>query len=145
MTAAIALLGAPPARSPVQPTPMAPPTPALSEDPHVNYWIQTLASHPLKMIRKNAARQLGSIGNPSSLPALAQALKDPFYGVRQESARSLGLLGDERALSPLFEAQQKDTDATVKHAARDAIERIKARQDYQKKKEEKRQQQAQPK
>ncbi len=120
------------------PTPTAT-VPAGNE--HLNYWIRTATSHPMKLVRKNAARVLGTMGDRSAVPALIAALKDQDFGVRAEAARSLGLLTDESAVSALSEAAGNDTDALVRRNAREALERIKAYQEFQKKKLEKQEKQ----
>ena len=117
-------------------------TPALNAsevgvDEHVAYWMGTVNSHPLKLIRRNAARVLGTLQNPVAIPSLIQALKDPFYGVRLEAARSLGLLGNEQALASLLDSTKTDPDILVKKAAHEAVERIKLHREVLKKKEEK--------
>lgn len=108
-----------------------------SPDSHLGYWTQTLHANPMKLTRKNAARMLGQIGNREALPALVEALKDPFDGVRMESARALGVLGDERAFPALYDISERDTDGGVRSAATEAIEKIRAYQEFLKKKQAK--------
>ncbi len=115
----------------------ATPQEAQAPDEHVQYWIRTLQTNSLNLVRKNAARSLGMLGDRSAVPALIAALKDPFYGVRAEAARSLGFLTDERADDALADAASGDADASVRRNARDAVEKIKAYQEFLKKKQEK--------
>ena len=117
------------------PMPAVSPSPAV-EEPHVEYWIGAVRAHPLQLVRKNAARILGTLGNSAAVPSLIEALRDSYSGVREEAARSLGLLGNEQALTPLAETYQRDSDALVRKTARDAMERIRARQEFLRKKEE---------
>jgi HEAT repeat protein len=116
------------------PTPS--PTAATGEE-HVQYWVRTIAAHPMKLTRKNAARVLGTLGDRKATPALIAALKDPFFGVRVEAAKALGLLTDEGGIEGLTEAANSDADAQVRRNARDALEKIKAYQEFQRKKQEK--------
>ena len=104
-------------------------------DEHLDYWVKTLQTHPLKLIRKNAARNLGKLGKREAVGALVGALKDTDSGVRAEAARSLGLLGDERAFSTLTDAAANDADREVRRAAADSIEKIKSYLEFQKQKE----------
>jgi HEAT repeat protein len=116
--------------------PVPTPTPA-SEDEHVEHWIRTVQAHPMNLVRKNAARMLGSIGDRAATPALVRALKDKFFGVRAEAARALGLLTDERAIEPLTQTSVNDSDALVRRNARDSLAKIQGYQEYMKKKQEK--------
>jgi hypothetical protein len=116
------------------PTPVA--TAGQGEE-HVQYWIRTLSGHPMKLVRKNAARVLGTLGDRTATPALVMALKDPFFGVRAEAARSLGALTDESATEELMDAAANDPDALVRRNAREATEKLKAYQEFLKKKQEK--------
>jgi hypothetical protein len=107
------------------------------QDEHAAYWVGTLKTHPLKLIRKNAARQLGKLGNKEAVPALCDALKDAFPGVQVEAAKALGLLGDERAFGPLHAVLNSSGDRELRRAANDAVEKIKAYQEFLKGKEAK--------
>ena len=111
--------------------------PTPTPDEHLAYWIRTLQTHPMNLVRKNAARSLGTLSDRSATPALIGALKDRFFGVRAEAARSLGLLTDSRATDALTETANNDTDAQVRRNAREAIEKIKAYEEFLKKKQEK--------
>ncbi len=113
------------------------PTPTPAGNEHVDYWIRTVATHPTNLVRKNAARVLGAMGDRSAVPALVGALKDGFHGVRAEAAKSLGLLTDEGALDALMETATGDSDALVRRNAREAMEKIKSYQEFLKKKQEK--------
>ncbi|MFH1017762.1 MAG: HEAT repeat domain-containing protein [Pseudomonadota bacterium] len=110
---------------------------AAAADPHLDYWVRTLKSHPLKLVRKNAARSLGKMGTREAIPSLVAALKDPDPGVRAEAAKSLGLLGDEKAFGPLHDASSNDSDREVRRAAANSIETIKSFLENEKKKEAK--------
>ncbi len=109
-------------------------TPAPGGDEHFEYWARTVQTHPLKSVRKNAARVLGSLGNRQAVPVLVKALSDGEAGVRQEAAHALGLLGDESALPALYELLGRESDREVRNAAGSAVNRIKSYQDFVKKK-----------
>lgn len=112
-------------------------SPIEQDTEHVQYWIRTVQNHPMQMIRKNAARALGSIGDRAATPALIRALQDSFFGVRVEAAYSIGLLTDKSALGALMEAASKDSDALVRRRAREAIQKINAHQEFIQKRREK--------
>ncbi|MFH1263292.1 MAG: HEAT repeat domain-containing protein [Pseudomonadota bacterium] len=112
-------------------------TPTPTGNEHMEYWIKTVQTHPMDLVRKNAARALGAMGDRTATPALIQALNDKFFGVRAEAANSLGLLTDERAVDPLTETATNDSDTQVRRNAREALERLKGYQEYLKKKQEK--------
>jgi HEAT repeat protein len=113
-----------------------PPPAALTQDPHVEYWIRTLKAHPLKLVRRNAALKLGKMAAKEAVPVLIDALKDQYPGVRVEAARALGYMGDERAFNPLYEAMTKG-DRELKRAASDSVDKIKAYREFLKKKDAK--------
>lgn len=50
-------------------------------------------------IRREAARELGELGDPEAVEALIASLDDP--GVRSDAARALAKIGDARAAEPL--------------------------------------------
>ncbi len=110
---------------------------STAPDAHLEYWIRTLQAHPLKLVRKNAARTLGKMGTHDAVPALLGALKEPDPGVRAEAAKSLGSLTDERAFGPLHDALSNDSDREVRKAASNSIEIIKSFLENQKQKDEK--------
>lgn len=111
------------------------PTPA-AQDENLAYWTRTVAQHAHELVRKNAARTLGTLGNVEAVPALVQALKDTNHEVRLEAARALGKLGDERAFGPLHETAQRDSDRGVRRAAQESIDVLNQYVEYQKKKKE---------
>jgi len=63
--------------------------------------INILKQDKNKVIRNNAARALGKIGDPKAIDALAEALYDIDYFVRQSAAWALGKIGDPQAIEPL--------------------------------------------
>ena len=53
-------------------------------------------------LRRNAARALGKIGDPSAVEPLITCLGCPDYYVREAAARALGEIGARRAIGPLL-------------------------------------------
>lgn len=109
----------------------------IHDEEHVQYWTQTLETHALVFVRKNAARNLGKIGDLQALPSLIKALEDKAHEVRLEAAKSLGLLGDESAIPVLEDTAQNDQDRQVRRRARWSIQKIRAHQEFIQKKLEK--------
>lgn len=66
--------------------------------------IHALKNDPDKVVRNNAARSLGKIGQDSDdvINVLCEALSDPDYYVKQSAAWSLGKLKNIKALEPLI-------------------------------------------
>lgn len=79
-----------------------------------------------KDVRRAVARSLGDIGRAAkpAVPALGKALKDGDAAVRQSAAYALGRIGDPAA-KPFLEAAKKDSNESVKRAAKDALKALK--------------------
>ena len=60
--------------------------------------------------RSSAARVLGQIGSPSSLPALIEALHDGDSIVRNQAVTSLGQLKQPTAIGPLLDIGRRYSD-----------------------------------
>lgn len=97
---------------------------------HVQYWIQTLENNSLPIIRKQAARHLGNLQDPMGTQALLKGLSDQNEDVRMQCAYSLGRIGDPAALRPLYEMVEKSKNSQVQSAARSAIDKINAHEDF---------------
>jgi len=70
------------------------------------------------VIRRDASKALGEIGDKRAVGPLIQALNDEDLFVRKEAATSLGEIGDERAVEPLIQAlNDKDADVRSRSAA----------------------------
>lgn len=54
--------------------------------------------------RASAARALGALRSPASVPVLCRALEDPAWQVRAQAARSLGAVRSDDAIEPLTRA-----------------------------------------
>lgn len=104
---------------------------------HIQYWMKTLESHPLIIIRKQAARQLGNLQNPIAVPSLIKGLSDVNDDVRIQSAYSLGRLGDASALKPLYELIEKNSNTQVQAAGRNAIDKINAHEEFARQRKQK--------
>lgn len=76
------------------------------------------------VVRQDAARMLGELGDERAVPALIERLEqDEDEFVRALSASSLADLGDERAIEPLQNALQ-DEDERVREAADVALAQL---------------------
>lgn len=97
---------------------------------HIQYWMKALETHPMIIIRKQAARQLGALQNSVAIPSLIKGLSDANEDVRMQCAYSLGRLGDSSALKPLYEMVETNSNTQVKSAARSAIDKINAHEEF---------------
>ncbi len=77
--------------------------------------IERLKTDSAAEVRQLAAARLGRLGEPSSMPALCEALKDADSQVRQSAADSLGRMGSD-AVGPLTE-QLKSSDVEIRKLA----------------------------
>ncbi|MCB0308114.1 MAG: HEAT repeat domain-containing protein [Bdellovibrionales bacterium] len=101
---------------------------------HLEYWIRTAKSHPLELVRKNAAKMLGIMGDNRVLGGLVETLRDTSAEVRQEAVVSIGLLVDPRALPVLEQIVDRDPSPEVRRKARSAMALIEKRMEYEKSK-----------
>ncbi len=72
-------------------------------------------------LRCEAARKLGTIGDPRAVEPLVAALKDENRGVRVCAASALGAIKDSRAAVPLIVALN-DKDEYVRLSAAKALD-----------------------
>ncbi|MHB8902293.1 MAG: HEAT repeat domain-containing protein [Thermoguttaceae bacterium] len=86
-------------------------------------WIAQLASGP-PAVRRQAAAALARIADPSAVPPLCAALRDPEVQVRREAAKALGAIKPAAAAGPLVQAL-RDRDANVRTHAAYALGEIK--------------------
>jgi len=68
-------------------------------------------------LRRNAIRDLGSIGGAKTVEALIEALADEENSIRSAAASTLGRLGDQRAVDSLIKALQDEDNYVRKNAA----------------------------
>ena len=97
---------------------------------HVQYWMKTLESHPMIMIRKQAARHLGNLQNNLATSSLIKGLSDANEDVRIQCAYSLGRLGDSSSLKTLYELIETNPNPQVKSAAKTAVDKINAHEAF---------------
>jgi HEAT repeat protein len=94
----------------------------------VSYWVETLHSSPDARLRKEAAFKLGNVGpaDPSSFPALCEALKDRESAVRCEAILALLKFGPvaQEAIPSLTELRENDRDPKVRDYAAKALEKL---------------------
>ncbi len=60
------------------------------------------------LIRAHAVESLGRLGDRQAVPALIDALRDPYRLVRAYAAEALGKVGDPQAIDPLLAALEGD-------------------------------------
>jgi hypothetical protein len=82
-----------------------------------------LTSNDFK-VRVQAAFSLSKIKDPKILPYLKKGLKDKHPAVRSACATSLGKTGDPAALDALYKILDKDPNAMVNDAVKEAILKI---------------------
>ena len=70
--------------------------------------------------RREAATDLGSLGDPAAVPALKDALDDEDSSVRSEAASALGFIGEPAAVGALSDALD-DVDPSVRWSAAQAL------------------------
>jgi cyclophilin family peptidyl-prolyl cis-trans isomerase/HEAT repeat protein len=76
-----------------------------------------------KGVRRRAALAAGRVGDPATVPALADLMNDGEPAIRQMAAFALGLVGDKLAVDRLVAALQ-DPDPTVRARSAEALGRI---------------------
>jgi|JI10StandDraft_1071094.scaffolds.fasta_scaffold46149_5 hypothetical protein len=104
---------------------------------HIQYWMKTLETHPLIIIRKQAARHLGALQSNMANPALIKCLSDANEDVRIQCAYSLGRLGDSSSLRPLYELIENSPSQQIKSAAKSAIDKINAHEEFARQRKQK--------
>jgi len=104
---------------------------------HIQYWMKILESHPLIIIRKQAARHLGALQNPVANASLIKGLSDANEDVRIQCAYSLGRLGESASLRPLYELIETSSSQQVKSAAKSAIDKINAHEEFARQRKQK--------
>lgn len=93
------------------------------EDLRFETWANNLGNENV-LIRKSAAKHLGTLGEKRAIPYLLKAIKDDHAQVRAEICKTLGLLGDESVIERLKRIAYKDPSPKVRSSARKAIENI---------------------
>jgi hypothetical protein len=72
-----------------------------------------LAKDPDPILRRQAARALGLLRDPTTVEPLRRLLRDPSGIVREAAAQALGELGDVQAVEPLIAVLQKDQSEKI--------------------------------
>jgi len=85
-----------------------------------------MATQDWKEKRREAAQELGLLGDPRAVPALIRVVETEEFDIVGEIAiKALGQLGDERAISPLGRvAADPSRDRDQREAARKALKRL---------------------
>ena len=87
-----------------------------------SFFNEVLSSDPTLVVRIHAVTVLSEIGDESSVPVLAGALKkDPSSLIRHECAFSLGQMGLKSAIPYLIEAALNDPSEIVRHESAAAL------------------------
>lgn len=79
-----------------------------------------------RVVASEAASRLGDVGDQRDVPALMEALKDPYHRVRWGAIRGLGLLRDARAIAPLEATLKTETEEGNRQAIRESIRKIRS-------------------
>jgi len=69
------------------------------------------------MVRWQAAKALGEIGDSSATPALIAVLNDPQWKVREQTAKALGKIGDKSAVPAMIAALNNDRSSMKERLA----------------------------
>ncbi len=95
------------------------------EDKRLEMWAGNLKNEN-SLIRKSAAKNLGSLGQKEAVPYLVEALNDEEAEVRATVCEALGQIGDEPIKKKLKNVLYNDSSPMVKDAAKKAIDEINA-------------------
>jgi hypothetical protein len=76
-----------------------------------------------ELVRRDAAKTLGEIGDTRAVEPLIQALEDEESGVRMYAAMALAKIGDAKAVEPLIQALE-DEESGVRREAAEALGEI---------------------
>ena len=77
----------------------------------------------ISIFRRDAAADLGDLGDASAIPILIGALEDASALVRREAARSLGKLNAPKAASPLLLALAHEIDEATRRIIVEALDK----------------------
>ena len=90
----------------------------------IRRYLQQLRKNSDDLVREEAARALGDLGDMSAVDALIKALYDLDVDVRFAAAEALGKLRGETAVKPLIRLLGKDDDPDVRASAATALGQI---------------------
>ena len=92
---------------------------------HFEQLTQILAdTDELPIFRRDAAADLGELGDPRAIPLLINTLADASALVRREAAKALGKLNDPRGTARLLLALAKETDEMTCRSVIETLGRI---------------------
>lgn len=91
----------------------------------LDHYLHDLRHSPRWSLRAGAARRLGEIGSARAVPALLEAMRDPYEDedVKLACAHALGMIRDPQAIPPLIEAL-REPDKWVSPRVADALIRF---------------------
>jgi HEAT repeat protein len=73
------------------------------------------------IVREQAAKALGWIGDQRSVDPLSHALSDTVWYVRSEASKALETIGDPKAIKPIREQLQREQETRVRDRLTDAL------------------------
>jgi HEAT repeat protein len=105
--------------------PQISPANQIIADPRVKQYLADLSPETPWGNRQDAAKNLGNLKAPSTVPGLLAALKrDDFWMVRCAIIQSLEKIADPRAIPVLIQVSQADSFQVVRSYAAKAVERL---------------------
>lgn len=101
------------------------------DNQHLQFWLNTLKQSPFVLLQKNAARQLGLMGDMRAKPELEyQAMNHPSHEVRAEALYALGRMGSMGSMTLLQQALNRETHPEAQKQAQLALDILEKRRDY---------------
>ncbi|HMQ09912.1 MAG TPA: HEAT repeat domain-containing protein [Oligoflexia bacterium] len=101
------------------------------DNQHLQFWLSTLKQSPFILLQKNAARQLGLMGDMRAKSELEyQAINHPSHEVRAEALYALGRMGSMGSMAVLQRALNKETHPEAQKQAQLALDILEKRRDY---------------
>ena len=101
------------------------------DDQHFQFWLNTLKQSPFVLLQKNAARQLGLMGDMRAKVELEyQAMNHASHEVRAEALYALGHMGSMSSMALLQQALNRETHPEAQKQARLALDILEKRRDY---------------
>lgn len=98
---------------------------------HLEFWLNAVKNSTFVVVQKNAARQLGYMGDQRAKVELEyQGMHNPSHEVRGEALYALGVMGSMESLGLLKRALAQDSHPEAQKNARRAIRILIKRRDY---------------
>jgi len=95
-------------------------------EPLIKILIKAVREYKSPKVRKKVTKALVKIGKPA-VESLIEVLNDRENIARQVAAEALGRIGDKRAVEALAQVMRTDGNDDVRKAAKEALEKIKAK------------------